>query len=83
MLYQNATAFIASRQDTAATTTTAQKRVRLAALDRASQVFGAAMNQAPNDPVITGAYLTTTGQREATLRQLNTIAPASMRITSY
>lgn len=82
MMYQNATAFIAARQDTASTTT-AQKRVRLAALDRASQVFSAAMNQAPNDPVITGAYLTTTGQREATLRQLNTIAPASMRITSY
>lgn len=83
MLYQSATSYIAQRQDTATTTSTAAKRVRLAALDRASQVFGAAMSEAPNDPVITGAYLTTAGQREATLRQLNTIAPASMRITSY
>jgi hypothetical protein len=82
-LYQNATAFIAQRQDTTPTSTAAAKRVRLAALDRANQVFGEAMNEAPNDPVITGAYLTTAGQREATLRQLNTVAPASMRIMSY
>ena len=41
------------------------------------------MNEAPNDPVITGAYLTTAGQREATLRQLNAVAPASVRIMSY
>jgi hypothetical protein len=83
MLYQNATAFIAQQQDTTPASTAAAKRVRLAALDRANQVFGEAMNEAPNDPVITGAYLTTAGQREATLRQLNIVAPASMRIMSY
>jgi hypothetical protein len=33
--------------------------------------------------VINGYYLTTIGQREATIRQLNTVLPASMRITSY
>ena len=83
MLYQNATAFIAQQQDSMPSTTAAAKRVRLAALDRANQVFSEALNEAPNDPVITGAYLTTAGQREATLRQLATIAPASMRINSY
>jgi hypothetical protein len=83
MLYQNVTAFIAQQQDTTPASTAAAKRVRLAALDRANQVFGEAMSEAPNDPVITGAYLTTAGQREATLRQLNTVAPASMRIMSY
>ncbi len=83
MLYQNVTAFIAQKQDTTAASTAAARRVRLSALDRANQVFGEAMNEAPNDPVITGAYLTTAGQREATLRQLNTVAPASMRIMSY
>jgi hypothetical protein len=82
-LYQNVTAFIAQRQDTTPASTAAAKRVRLAALDRANQVFGEAMNKAPNDPVITGAYLTTAGQREATLRQLSVAAPASMRIMSY
>jgi hypothetical protein len=33
--------------------------------------------------VINGYYLTTLGQREATLRQMNVVAPASMRMTSY
>jgi hypothetical protein len=83
MLYQNAMAFIAQQQDSVPSTTAAAKRVRLAALDRANQVFSEALNEAPDDPVITGAYLTTAGQREATLRQLATIAPASMRINSY
>jgi hypothetical protein len=82
VMYQNVTAFIA-QQDTMPTSSAAAKRVRLAALDRANQVFGEAMNEAPNDPVISGAYLTTAGQREATLRQLNIVAPASMRIMSY
>jgi hypothetical protein len=82
-LYQNVTAYIAQRQDSMPASTAAAKRVRLAALDRANQVFSEAMNEAPYDPVITGAYLTTAGQREATLRQLNIVAPASMRIMSY
>jgi hypothetical protein len=41
------------------------------------------MREAPHDPVINGYYLTTIGQREATLRQLNTALPASLRLTSY
>jgi hypothetical protein len=80
-LYESATAFLA-QWDTAPSTVAA-KRVRLEALDRANQVFGAALSQAPNDPVISGSYLTTLGQREATLRQLNLVAPATMRIQSY
>ena len=58
-------------------------RTRLAALDRARDVMGEALNEAPYDPVINGYYLTTLGQREATIRQLNTVLPASMRMTSY
>jgi hypothetical protein len=58
-------------------------RTRLAALDQAYRVMGHALDQAPYDPVINGYYLTTLGQREATIRQLNTVLPASMRITSY
>jgi len=44
---------------------------------------GKALNDAPYDPVINGYYLTTVGQREATLRQLNTALPVGMRLTSY
>lgn len=83
-MYQTATAFLAQR-DTAnrAPENPAAIRTRLAALDRTRQVLDQALDEAPYDPVINGYYLTTLGQREATLRQLNTVAPASMRITSY
>lgn len=80
-VYESATAFLAQWDTTRSSL--AAKRVRLQALDRANQVFGAALSQAPNDPVISGSYLTTLGQREATLRQLNLVAPASVRIQSY
>lgn len=84
VLYQTATAFLAQR-DTAthAAESPAAIRTRLAALDRTRQVLDEALDEAPYDPVINGYYLTTLGQREATIRQLNTVAAASMRITSY
>jgi hypothetical protein len=84
VVYQTATAFLAA-QDTSAHSveSTASMRTRLAALDQANQVMGAALSEAPYDPVINGYYLTTLGQREATLRQINTTMPASMRVTSY
>lgn len=83
-VFQTATAYLAA-QDTSsvAATSPSAMRARLAALDRAREVMGEALNDAPYDPVINGYYLTTLGQREATLRQLNTVLPASMRITSY
>lgn len=83
-LYQTATAFLAQRDTSAHAAETAEAmRTRLAALDQASQVMGAALSEAPYDPVINGYYLTTLGQREATLRQINTTLPASMRVVSY
>jgi hypothetical protein len=83
-LYQSATAYLA-QQDTGslATDSPSAMRARLVALDRAREVMGEALNDAPYDPVINGYYLTTIGQREATLRQLNTVLPASMGIISY
>jgi hypothetical protein len=84
MLYQSATAFLAQRDTSAqAGESTASMRARLAALDQANQAMGAALTEAPYDPVINGYYFTTLGQREATLRQINTTMPASMRVTSY
>ena len=83
-LFQTATAFIA-QQDTSTmpAESPAAMRTRLAALDRTRRVLGVALNEAPYDPVINDYYLTTVGQREATLRQLNTAMPAGMRLTSY
>jgi hypothetical protein len=83
-LYQSATAFIAANDTTSrAVESTSTIRTRLAALDRVREVVGEALNEAPYDPVINGYYLTTTGQREATLRQLNTSLPAGTRLVSY
>jgi hypothetical protein len=84
VMYQTATAYLAQRDTTnRSLENPAAIRTRLAALDRTRQVLDEALDQAPYDPVINGYYLTTLGQREATLRQLNTVAPVSMRITSY
>jgi hypothetical protein len=84
LTFQTATAFLA-QQDTAngISETPATIRTRLATLDRLREVVGKALNDAPYDPVINGYYLTTVGQREATLRQLNTALPVGMRLTSY
>lgn len=83
-VFQTATAFLA-QNDTAGHVidSPSAMRTRLAALDRARDVMGEALDAAPYDPVINGYYLTTLGQREATIRQLNTVLPASMRMTSY
>ena len=84
LLYQSATEFLAQRDSTTrAPDTPAGMRTRLAALDRTRQVMGEALQNSPYDPVINDYYISTSGQREATLQQLNTVMPASMRITSY
>ena len=85
LLYQQAAAFLAQHDSSAAgaTDNPVAYRSRLAALDRVISTTREAMREAPHDPVINGYYLTTLGQREATLRQLNTALPASLRLTSF
>ncbi len=82
--YQQAAAFLAEH-DTSAPPAGSPLAVksRLAALDKVASIMGEATRQAPHDPVINGYYLTTLGQREATLRQLNTSLPASLRVNSF
>ena len=84
LLYQQAAAFLA-RVDTtgAGSGSPVAYRSRLAALDQVITTTREAMRDAPHDPVINGYYLTTLGQREATLRQLNTALPASLRVNSF
>jgi hypothetical protein len=65
------------------TETPAVMRARLAALDRVSRTMREALNDAPYDPVINDFYLNSFGQREATLRQLNTYLPSNVRLNSY
>jgi hypothetical protein len=84
LIYQQATAYLA-RVDTtgAGDPSPVAYRSRLAALDRVLSTTRDALREAPHDPVINGYYLTTLGQREATLRQLNTALPASLRVNSF
>ena len=82
LLYQQATAYLARFDSTSAGTPVAY-RSRLAALDRVLSTTREALRSAPHDPVINGYYLTTLGQREATLRQLSTVLPASLRVNSF
>lgn len=84
LIYQSALAFIAQHDTTSQPVESpATIRARLAALDETGQVLSEARQKAPYDPVINGYYLTTMGQREATLRQLNHVMPASLQITTY
>jgi hypothetical protein len=84
-LYQQAAAFLAQHDNGGAGggVDPVTYRSRLAALDRVLSTTRDAMREAPHDPVINGYYLTTISQREATLRQLNTTLPASLRLSSY
>ncbi|HEX7978348.1 MAG TPA: hypothetical protein VF461_07080 [Gemmatimonadaceae bacterium] len=82
--YQQAAAYLAEHDTTSlGEGSPVAYRSRLAALDKVQSAMGEAMRQAPHDPVINGYYLTTLGQREATLRQLNTVLPASLRANSF
>jgi hypothetical protein len=83
-LYQQAVAYLA-RYDSSAVDdgSPIAYKSRLAVLDRVISATSEAMREAPHDPVINGYYLTTLGQREATIRQLNTALPASLRLNSF
>lgn len=81
--YQHAAAYLAGSDTARQLDATDDYRTRLVALDRASRTMREAMEQAPYDPVITGYYLTTLGEREATLRQLNVAVPAGARLNSF
>jgi hypothetical protein len=84
LVYQQATAYLARIDTTGAgDPNPVAYRSRLAALDRVLSTTRDALREAPHDPVINGYYLTTLGQREATLRQLNTALPASLRVNSF
>jgi hypothetical protein len=80
-VYQASMAFIAG-QDTVGMmfATPAAIKTRLAALEQVTQIAGAALEDAPYDSVINTLYLNAQGQREASMRMLNT---ASTRLTTY
>jgi hypothetical protein len=83
-VYQQAAAFLAEHDSVSGSDYNPEMvKSRLAALDQMISTTRAAMREAPHDPVINGYYLTTVGQREVALRQLNTALPASLRSNSF
>jgi hypothetical protein len=83
-LYQQAVAYLAQYDSSAVDDgSPIAYKSRLAALDRVISATSEAMREAPHDPVINGYYLTPLGQREATIRQLNTVLPTSLRLNSF
>jgi hypothetical protein len=83
--YQSAAAFLAAQDTTAHFIGLNQNayRTRLNALDQMVAATRTALYQAPQDPVLNQAYLGLQGAREATLRQINAVAPASNRLERY
>lgn len=80
-VYQASMAFIAGQDGNGlAQATPAVIKTRLAALEQVTQIAGAALEDAPYDSVINTLYLNAQGQREASMRMLNT---ASTRVTTY
>lgn len=79
-LYQSAALYLAAHDtlDLSPTTPAAIRR-QLATLDEVRATVRQALTESPADPVINGLYLTTLGQREATLRELNASLPAGVR----
>ena len=83
-MYQQAAAYLAERDSAGAPDNSPEMvKWRLAALDQMISTTRAAMREAPHDPVINGYYLTTVGQREVALRELNNRLPASLRSNSF
>ncbi len=81
--YQHAARYLADHDSTTRVDDSDAYRARLAALDRAGRAMIEALREAPYDPVINGYYLTTLGQREATLRELDNSLPNGYRIRSF
>ena len=83
-LYQSAALYLAAHDTSELTPDSpAAMRHRLATLDEVGATVRQALTESPGDPVINGYYLTTLGQREATLRQLNASLPAGVRVNSF
>jgi hypothetical protein len=82
--YQQASAYLsANNTNVPMPSSPSMYRTRLAALDNVMSEMRAALQEAPQDPVINQYYLATVGAREATLRQLGTTLPPGARLNRF
>ena len=84
LLYQSAALFLAAHDtlDLSPGSPAAIRR-RLAALDEVGATVRQALTESPGDPVINGYYLTTLGQREVAMSQLNAALPVGVRVNMF
>ena len=83
-LYQSAALYLAAHDTLELSPDSpAAIRRRLAALDEVGATVRQALSESPGDPVINGYYLTTLGQRQAAMRQLNASLPIGMRVNIF
>lgn len=83
-LYQSAALYLAAHDTLEMSPDSpAAIRLRLAALDEVGATVRQALTESPGDPVINGYYLTTLGQRDAAMRQLNASLPSNMRVNIF
>jgi hypothetical protein len=82
--YQRASAYLsANNTNVPMPSGPSMYRTRLAALDNVMSEMRAALQEAPQDPVINQYYLATVGAREATLRQLGTTLPPGAKLNRF
>lgn len=81
--YQRATSYLAQHDSVRIEGTPAVMRTRLSALDHVTRITREALNDAPFDPVLNDFLLNSYYQREATLRELNTVLPQNVRLNSF
>jgi hypothetical protein len=81
--YQRAVTFLSQQDSGRINDTPAAMKARLAALDRVAGITREALNDAPFDPVLNDFFLNSHSQREATLRELNTVLPQNVRLNSF
>lgn len=81
--YQRAANYLARHDSARVVGTPAVMRTRLSALDRVTRITREALNDAPFDPVLNDFLLNSYYQREATLRELNTVLPQNVRLNSF
>jgi hypothetical protein len=81
--YQRAANYLAQHDSARVVGTPAVMRTRLSALDRVTRITREALNDAPFDPVLNDFLLNSYYQREATLRELNTVLPQNVRLNSF
>jgi hypothetical protein len=81
--YQRASNYLSRHDSARVVGTPAVMRTRLSALDRVTRITREALNDAPFDPVLNDFLLNSYYQREATLRELNTVLPQNVRLNSF